>query len=355
MANQFCVNCGTALSGGRFCSNCGTPVAATAGAPAGSAQVFEKRTWAQSNIARKAVDEMKLIGFGNLLPYRNWLADKPWNLLWVRCFLGIGLFPLLLSFWASTAQITFESIAFVFGTYFALMWAGVLYFMLNPRLAFSRILQISVFTIVVGIFLVLTLQQLPIESTLYSETNSASILGKLTGFVLGVGIMEESAKVLPIWWLYIHAKNEDNLSTIVFLGCISGFAFGVAEAARYSISYALGLQNGNMGMGTYLITQMTRLITLPLLHAVWCGIFSYFVALASVNRHVGKGLLLAGLIICATLHGTYDTFSDSIIGVGIAVLSMLIFVAYYRSGVDLQAKISSLLVSQPAKASTTAG
>ena len=169
----------------------------------------------------------------------------------------------------------------------------------------------------------------------------------MIGFVCGVGVVEELAKVLPIWWLYVHKNNEDALSTIVFLGCISGFAFGVAEAANYSIAYALGLKFGRLGFGDYLIVQMTRLITLPLLHAVWAGIFAYFVALASVNRHVGKGLLLAGLIITASLHGLYDTFSDSLIGVAVAVLSIVVFISYYRSGQTLQAKIASLLVNRP--------
>jgi RsiW-degrading membrane proteinase PrsW (M82 family) len=290
---------------------------------------------------------MKLIGFGNLLPYKDWLADKPWNLVWVRWFVGIAFFPLMLMFFASTANLPFDSIAFLFGTYFALMWAGVLYFMLLPRLAFVRMLQVSLFTIVVGITLVLLLQQFPIVSSLYSATNGASIVGRLFGFVCGVGVLEECAKVLPIWWLYIHRREEDSLSTIVFLGCISGFAFGVAEAANYSISYALGLRAGRLGFSDYLIAQMTRLITLPLLHALWAGIFAYFVSLASVNRHVGQGLLLAGLLITATLHGLYDTFSDSLIGVAVAILSMLIFVAYYRSGQALQAKISALVVNQP--------
>jgi RsiW-degrading membrane proteinase PrsW (M82 family) len=159
-------------------------------------------------------------------------------------------------------------------------------------------------------------------------------------------VVEESVKILPVWWFYIHKRNEDSLSTIVFLGCISGFAFGVAEAVDYSISYAFHLTiNGHLG--DYLIVQMTRLITLPLLHAVWAGILGYFVALASVNRHVGKGLLLAGLIIAASLHGLYDTFSESLIGVAVAVLSIVIFISYYRSGQTLQAKISSLLVNQP--------
>ena len=61
---------------------------------------------------------------------------------------------------------------------------------------------------------------------------------------------------------------------------------------------------------------------------------------------VGKGLLVAGLLITATLHGLYDSFSESILGVALAVLSMLLFVAYYRSGQTLQAKISALLINR---------
>ena len=263
---------------------------------------------------------------------RFWQAPKP--------------FPLLLIFWASSADLKFGDIAFLFGLYFALMWAVVLYFMLVPNLVFARIAQVALFTMVAGIALDQMLQQLPVVSSLYSATDSASIVGKLFGFVGGVGVVEEAVKILPVWWLYVHKRNEDSLSTIVFLGCISGFAFGVAEAVSYSIAYARGVSFGQLEFGAYLVVQMTRLITLPLLHAVWAGIFGYFVALASVNRHVGKGLLLAGWLITASLHGVYDTFADSIIGVAVAVLSIVIFISYYRSGQTLQAKISSLLVDQ---------
>jgi RsiW-degrading membrane proteinase PrsW (M82 family) len=227
------------------------------------------------------------------------------------------------------------------------MWAVVLYFMLRPKLAIAPLIKVSLFTITVGIGLVLMLQRLPFISSLYSATASASILGGLFGFVFGVGILEEATKALPIWWLYHHKRNADSLSTIVFLGCVSGFAFGIAEGTGYSISYALGLASGSFGFGDYLILQFVRLITLPLLHAVWAGVFAYFIALGSVNRHVEKGLLLAGLATTALLHGLYDTFSGSLIGVGVAVLSIVIFVAYYRSGEVLQSKIAALLHQMP--------
>jgi RsiW-degrading membrane proteinase PrsW (M82 family) len=232
------------------------------------------------------------------------------------------------------------------------MWAVVLYFMLTPKLAAAPLTKVALFTITVGIALVLMLQRLPFIDSLYSATTSASIAGRLFGFVFGVGIIEEATKALPIWWLYLYKRNVDSLSTIVFLGCVSGFAFGIAEGTGYSISYALGLSLGRFGFGDYLIVQLLRLITLPLLHAVWAGVFAYFIALGSVNRHVEKGLVLAGLATTALLHGLYDTFSSSVVGVGIAVLSIVIFVAYYRSGEVLQSRISALLQQMPVKSTT---
>jgi len=358
--NAFCMMCGKPLvPGTRFCAECGSPTSPetpSASAPVSNrASVFEKRTSTQSSFLERAIQECKHIGFANLVPYKEWMADKPWNLLWVRWFVAMALFPLLLVFWVSSTQVAFDAIAFVFGVYFALMWAVVLYFMLMPKLAVVPIAKVSLFTMVVGISLVLALQQLPFVSSLYSAAASASIAGRLFGFVLGVGIVEEATKALPIWWLYLHKRNLDSLNTIVFLGCVSGFAFGIAEATKYSISYALGLSYGRLGFGDYLILQLARLITLPLLHAVWAGIFAYFIALGSVNRHVQKGLLLAGLATTALLHGLHDAFSDSLIGVAIAVLSIVIFVAYYRSGEVLQGKLTALLQGTPVNPSAGAG
>ena len=85
MNPSFCGKCGNALAGANFCGGCGAGV--------GSDPIFGRRTTAQSNLAQKAVNELKLIGFDSLLPYKDWMADKPWNLLWVRWFLGVALFP----------------------------------------------------------------------------------------------------------------------------------------------------------------------------------------------------------------------------------------------------------------------
>ena len=101
--------------------------------------------------------------------------------------------------------------------------------------------------------------------------------------------------------------------------------------------------------------QLARLITLPLLHAIFAGIFAHFIALASINRHVEKGLVLAGLASAAVLHGVYDTLSNSFLGVIIAVISVIIFVAYYRSSEALQCKLTALNQQRSAKAAQQGG
>jgi len=84
---------------------------------------------------------------------------------------------------------------------------------------------------------------------------------------------------------------------------------------------------------------MVRLITLPLLHAVWAGIVAYFIALSGEMLRFKRGLLLAGICISALSHGLYDTFSDSFIGLIIAVLSMLIFITYIQRVDTIREKI----------------
>ena len=56
---------------------------------------------------------------------------------------------------------------------------------------------------------------------------------------------------------------------------------------------------------------------------------------------------MAGLAGTALMHGFYDAFSDSLVGVAIAVLSIVVFVAYYRSGEVLQGKLTALLQAAP--------
>ena len=169
-------------------------------------------------------------------------------------------------------------------------------------------MKIGLFTGTVGIFIVLILQDLPFVKFFIKELKQKIYSEKLIMFS-GVGLIEETVKALPLLWLYIARRKFDSLMTVTFLGCVSGLSFAVAEGVSYSILYAIGHKRHLLGYSEYLIINFTRLITLPLLHALWSGIVAYFIGLGILNDRFIKGLIVAGIGLSALLHCLYNTFS----------------------------------------------
>jgi len=70
---------------------------------------------------------------------------------------------------------------------------------------------------------------------------------------------------------------------------------------------------------------------LPLLHACWAGVVGWFVATASHRHGNPWPVVVVGILFTATLHGLYDVFSDGLLGIGIAAISLLTFMGYLES------------------------
>jgi protease PrsW len=180
-------------------------------------------------------------------------------------------------------------------------------------------------------------------SSLYSATEANSFQRESHWVCIWCwGFGRNQSKRFPSFGYTCIKGNDDDLTTITFLGCISGFGFGISEAGDYSMRYKMHLIYGEVTVQNYLIDQFTRLITLPFLHAVWTGITGYFIALGTKNRKLLKGLFAGGLLLAATLHGLYDVNSDNVWGLVIAMFSIVIFIAYIRSAEILQKKIKQL-------------
>lgn len=270
-----------------------------------------------------------------ILPLAVWLKDKPWNQFWVRWFLAYALLPLALVQFINdqTNNIAFGS--WFFGLYFAVLWLMVLYVTMSPGRPDARLLgQVALFTGGFGVIIVVILQRTLPFSLLYAGTQIQGELGflpRLLGFILGVGIVEEGTKALPLY-LFCYRRNYDASPLMYsFIGAVSGLAFGVAEAVNYSYLYANGLMHGRFGLGAYIIAQFLRLISLPLLHACWCAVVGYFIGLAHLHRGPARSLMGFGIGIAATLHGLYDTLSGTWLGLGVAALSLIVFVSYVRT------------------------
>src|SRR5262249_11021273 len=219
-------------------------------------------------------------------------------------------------------------------------WLTVLSLFMKPeRMPYALFAQIWFFTVIAGIFLVLFIQQLPLVSQLYAGTKSNDLAVRWFSFVCGVGVLEEGSEALPAHLFVYRKRPAPGPLTFAYLGAVSGLAFGVAEAVSYSYLYAHGLEKGALGFGDYIVVQFLRLISLPLLHAMFSGIVGYFMGLAALYKSAPRALILIGLGLAALLHGTYDTFSGSWLGVAVAAVTLLIFVSYVRTSDRIQGEL----------------
>jgi RsiW-degrading membrane proteinase PrsW (M82 family) len=280
--------------------------------------------------------ELSAVQWLGLLPFHNVLSDKPWTLLWVQFISFVFGFPFLLIGYYRDEQSTLAEAAWAFGVYFAVIWAVLIHRCIRPdKIGRRRIIGTWFATSILGVFAVLIVSEigalLPGFRDVFMATESASIFGRLIGMTLAVGLVEETAKLLPVWWFTRKFGVEYSATTFAYLGVVSGLAFGATEAIVYSVSYAAGHAQSKIGYGDYMIVQILRLVSLPLLHGLWAGISAYFIGLSVHNRTSRRVIILIGLFGVASLHGLYNTFADGWIGFALAMLSLGVFVGYIRN------------------------
>lgn len=295
--------------------------------------------------------EFTSIQWQALFPIRTWIDDRPWSLVWVQYLVFAFCFPLMLIHYFGNQNVPLAEAAWALSLYFAVIWAVFLQRCMRPESLKRRtFLGTWLFTSVLGVLAVVLVsaigQNLPVIGDLFTLTPTASVFGRIVGFTLAVGLVEEAAKALPVAWFAARSSPRLRPVTVAYIGVISGLAFGATEAIVYSFQYRLGLELNAMSHGGFLIVQILRFISLPLLHAVWSAILGYFIGLAVLTPHTRRALILLGLILVAMLHGLYDAFADSWLGLLIATASLFLFIGYVR--VDVHA-----LSQSPAEPSPT--
>ena len=342
-------------------------------APGDVASGMEDGDFGIDTAVKTAVEEFGSLDYGFLIPFRKILSVAMLRKKAVRWVIGFGIFPLVLAFLNRKCEWSFQGSAWWIGGYFCLFWATYFHGILRPQgKVWQRGAKWAFFTIVVGLPLLFLAQELPIIKTFYSGTESKSFPFRLTGFVLGVGILEETCKALPFFLFALRKKEIIPLKSGIFLGMMSGFGFALAEAVQYSVKYwgqsayvsALafakavdnstdwaGRVNGaafgeqvqtvvsqlSEFYGSMVLAQIVRWMTLPLLHACWAGVVGWFIATASHRKGSRWPVVVIGILVVATLHGLYDVFSDGVLGIGLAMVSLVVFMGYLLHGEDEQA------------------
>ena len=278
------------------------------------------------------VTQLARLGFSTLVPVSAWMHDRPWTIASVQWFLFFTLFPLFLVAWTALTGSQFSDVAYLYGVYFAMMWGLVIWLFVRPeKIGLLDVVRVALFTSITGVFIVGVLYRLPVVSSVVAAARGPQVLVRLLAYVFGVGALEELVKAIPVLWIFVRNREPGTIREITYLGCISGFAFGVSEAVAYSVFYAQGVARGDLPLGTFVVAQLTRLITLPLLHAVFSGVAAQFIALGVETPALQRALILAGIGVAALLHGLYNTFSGTLLGFVLAIGAVLVFIAYVRS------------------------
>lgn len=285
--------------------------------------------------AAEFIAALRTFQFSSVVPYKDAFSSELYRSNTVKLLLFFGLFPIAVSLIANSADL--QQTAWLLGIYYASIWGVVLYDLIKP-VSFSWLdtLKCVVFTVFVGIPLLLFMQKFPLFRLLYAAADSQlGLIPQLIGFVLGVGVLEELCKALPVYLFLLRPKKLSEPLTAAFYGAMSGLGFAIAEGGTYSLLYALGLVRGRLGLTDYVLSNTIRFVSLPLFHAILAGIVGYFLGLAAINPSRQVPIIFIGVAIAAVLHGSYDTFSGGWIGFAIITFSILLFVAYLRRSKQL--------------------
>lgn len=152
----------------------------------------------------------------------------------------------------------------------------------------------------------------------YNElSDSKNTFHSLAGYVFHVGLWEELCKIIPVL-IYLACKRRDARPlTIILIGVFSGLGFAAFENLSYAdmqivrsaiLTKKDGIDGLKEGVQGAMVNVMLRSMSNVFGHAVYSGIFSYFIALGWLTRKRRLVLALVGLGVAALIHGLYDWF-----------------------------------------------
>jgi RsiW-degrading membrane proteinase PrsW (M82 family) len=136
--------------------------------------------------------------------------------------------------------------------------------------------------------------------------------GTLAIIALGIGIIEELAKSLPLmWFIYKRRYFNEHTDGVIYFA-LAGLGFGLPENILYTFQY--GAEVG-----------MSRIVMTPLFHAATTGMIGYALARRKLD-HTSRYKVVAMVAFAILVHGIYDfgLFSKQPV---LVLLSIMITVA----------------------------
>lgn len=280
----------------------------------------------------KIFSEFKSLNYKELIPLEKIFNKDIFNKKAARWIMLFGLIPLIYAWFVREFDLDFTQVVWLIEIYFCLFWALFFFGIIQPsKTIWKQGIGYALFTAMIGIPILLTLQTFPVIKSLYYETNSNSLVGKLTGFIFGVGILEETCKAFPLIIFGLRKKTIKNFHDGIFLGLLSGLGFAASEGVTYTVkATANAIYYGDATW--QVLTFLHRVMSGPLQHGTWAAVSGWFIVAAAQKEGKKWPIITVGILFMALLHGLYDVFSDSFIGIIIAGLGYLVFMAYLIHG-----------------------
>ena len=218
--------------------------------------------------------------------------------------------------------------------YFSIIWGLFFYACFKtPQVKLKTTMNVFFLT-QLCVFVVWDLIGLPKLNPFYFFTDVAFPMNVL-GYVFGVGLTEEFAKMIPLLLILRKAKEPLIPQTMVFYGLMSGIAFGVFEGVQYQITV-----NAQQTYDVSFFLNIARLTSLPFLHACWCGIAGYFLSFANLYPKYRRGLYTLALCVPAVIHGLYDALSNYwLVSLIMVFVGLMLLTVYLKQSVDYQSKL----------------
>jgi RsiW-degrading membrane proteinase PrsW (M82 family) len=291
----------------------------------------------------------------DLLPLGDWVRHHSLRSLPVLLFLVLICVPsiALVILGGNPSASTFDHVAWIFAAYFAIAWLLLLGVIIRPEHV-TRTMLVVVTAIALA-------TQVPLAITLETALHSSS--AALGQSIFTIGIPEELAKAVPVLVVALIYRRRHGLMPrdYLFLGAVSGLAFGASEVVHYftvngiaqfyqTVQSAIPqieqlLSTGQsastsvfevlIGPVLYFILDFVwRFVTDPVTHACWSGLTGYFIGLAATGRYKWYQVVWIGLVIAAILHGLNDwgRVNGHPLWILVVLVSGILFLGYAKVG-----------------------
>jgi len=301
----------------------------------------------------------------DLFPLSDWFGHHALRSFPIVLFLALVCVPTvaLVTFSADISASRFTAAAWIFAAYFAVAWLLLLGIIVQPMHVTRPMLAL-----VVAIALA---TQVPLAIVL--ETALQSTDATLGLSIATVGIPEELVKAIPVLAIAVLYRRRNLMPRdYLFLGALSGLAFGAAEVVHYFTTNSVAafyqtvqsaspairhlIATGHSAPASiftalvgpvwyFIIEFVWRFVTDPITHACWAGITGYFIGLAVTRRYEWYLIAWVGLAIAAVLHGLNDwsRVNGHPVWILIVIASALLFLCYARVGARVDQQFAAAL------------